>query len=112
MPTAKRWASSGEWEWVDPSTIVAVTELVRDVRRELESKAASSWGVEHRKTVEDMLARVTALMRELAHLAGYEDVDGDARHVEPLHRRLELLAADGRRLTDLLALPDAQRQSR
>jgi hypothetical protein len=104
-------ARSEEWEWADPSTIVAVHELVRDIQDALASKGTSSWSVERRKAVEDMLDRVTALMGELAQLAGYED-GGDARHVELLHRRLELLVGGRSDVTDLPALPESRTQSR
>ena len=66
-------ASRVEWEWVDPSRIVDVHDLVTDAHRALESKAASSWGAEQRKAIADTLDRIGAQMRELARLAGYED---------------------------------------
>ena len=101
-------APSAEWG-VEPSTLVAVYGLVRDVQEALGSKATSSWSAERRKAVEDMLDRLTALMRELAQFAGYEDGGGDARHHELLHRRLELLVAGGRALIDRPATAPAAR---
>ena len=112
MSRSTRLASSAEWEWVDPSAIVAVQDLVRDVQDALVSQATNSWSVERREAVEDMLDRLTVLMRDLARLAGYEDGGGGSRHVELLHRRLELLVGGGRDVIDLPALPDARRQSR
>ena len=97
-------ASSEEWEWVDPSTLVAVHALVRDAQDALASKATSSWSVERRKAVEDMVDRLAALVRELSWLVCYEDGGGEARHVELLRRRLELLVAGGRDLIDLPAI--------
>jgi hypothetical protein len=101
MPTATTFANSEEWEWVDPRALVAVHELVRAVQDALASKATSSWSIERRRAVEDMLDRLTAVMRDLVRLARYEDWVGDARHIELLHRRLELLVSDGRDLIDL-----------
>ena len=66
-------ASRAAWEWVDPSMIVDVHDLVTDAHRALESRAASSWGAEQQKAIADTLDRIGAQMRELARLAGYED---------------------------------------
>lgn len=76
----KARANVGEWAWVDPSSIGTVYDLVREAHRALESEAASSWGAEQRKAMEDTLDRVRALMRELARLAGYENGSDDPRH--------------------------------
>lgn len=66
-------ANVGEWEWIDPSRIEAVCDLVTEAHRALESKAASSWGAGQRKAVEDTLDRARALMRELARLAEHSE---------------------------------------
>jgi len=100
-----------EWEWLDPSRIVDVNDLVTDAHRDLESRAASSWGAEQRKAIAGTLDRVRAQMRELARLAGYEDGSDDTSHAEFLHRRGELLP--GVKMLDRPPdMPDARRQSR
>lgn len=105
----KTRAGGVEWEWVDPSRIVDVHDLVTDAHRALRSRAASSWGPEQRKAIADTLDRVGAQMRELARLAGYEAGSEDARQAEPLHRRRELLA--GATMLDQHAeMPYARRQ--
>ena len=104
-------ANRVEWEWIDPSRIEDVHDLVTVAHRALESRAASSWGTGQRKAIADKLDRVRAQMLELARLAGYEDGSDDAKHAELLHRRLELLP--GAKMLDRLPeLPDARRQAR
>lgn len=100
-----------EWEWVDPSRITDVHDLVTDAHRALKSRAASSWGAEQRKAIADTLDRVGSQMRELARLAGYEDEGDDARHAEVVHRRAELLT-EVTMLDGHSGVPDARRQSR
>lgn len=104
-------ANSAGWEWVEPSRIVAVHDLVTDAHRALESRAASSWGAERRRAMADTLDRVRAQMRELECLAGYEHGGDDARTAELRHRRLEL--PPGARILDRPPdLPDVREQSR
>ena len=104
-------ANRVEWEWIDPSRIEDVHDLVTVAHRALESRAASSLGAGQRKAIADKLDRVRAQMQELARLAGYADGRDDAKHAELPHRRLELLP--GVKMLDRLPdIADARRQSR